>query len=159
MKLSDIFEYDAAEGCLRWKAKISAKVSIGAKAGSIRSDGYQCISYYGHRTYAHRVIWELHNGPIPIGMHVDHIDENPRNNRIENLRLLTHSANLSRKSTPQTNNSSGYRGVTRSASGKWMATHRRKYLGSYDTAADAARAYAKAVNEYMYETLTSPGGV
>lgn len=39
--------------------------------------------------YQHRVVWELENGPIPDGMHVHHIDENPANNAIDNLRLVS----------------------------------------------------------------------
>lgn len=31
-----------------------------------------------------RYLWELHKGPIPKGMEVDHIDEDYLNDRIEN---------------------------------------------------------------------------
>lgn len=36
----------------------------------------------------HCIIWEIHNGPIPDGMEVHHIDEDKANNTIENLQLL-----------------------------------------------------------------------
>lgn len=36
-----------------------------------------------------RVIWETFVGPIPEGMQVNHIDENPTNNALSNLNLLT----------------------------------------------------------------------
>lgn len=41
----------------------------------------------------HRAVWEYHNGKIPAGMVIDHIDRNPDNNQIENLRLVTMSEN------------------------------------------------------------------
>lgn len=42
---------------------------------------------------AHRVIWELVNGPIPEGMEIDHIDRCRSNNKVDNLRLVTSSEN------------------------------------------------------------------
>ena len=41
----------------------------------------------------HNFIWELHNGPIPNGYRIDHIDRNPQNCRLENLRLADKSLN------------------------------------------------------------------
>lgn len=38
-------------------------------------------------------MWELHNGPIPAGLIVDHKDRDKLNNRIENLRLATRAQN------------------------------------------------------------------
>lgn len=40
----------------------------------------------------HREVWEFHNGPIPDGHHVHHIDGNPDNNDISNLICLAESA-------------------------------------------------------------------
>lgn len=40
----------------------------------------------------HVLVWELHNGPVPVGMVVHHINNNPRDNRIENLEVMTRSA-------------------------------------------------------------------
>ena len=36
----------------------------------------------------HRLIWEDHNGPIPEGYVIHHIDENKLNNDISNLELM-----------------------------------------------------------------------
>lgn len=44
----------------------------------------------GGKVYdAHRVIWEMHNGSIPVGHVIHHIDRNPRNNDISNLMCLS----------------------------------------------------------------------
>lgn len=40
-----------------------------------------------------RVIWETFNGPIPPGLQVNHIDENPANNALSNLNLMTPKEN------------------------------------------------------------------
>ena len=47
--------------------------------------------------YVHRVVWEEHHGKIPDGMQIDHINNNPIDNRIENLQLVTKKQNLQRK--------------------------------------------------------------
>ena len=41
----------------------------------------------------HRQVWIYHNGEIPKGLVIDHIDRDRNNNQIENLRLVTHSEN------------------------------------------------------------------
>tara|TARA_B100000767_G_scaffold96116_1_gene92397 strand:+ start:608 stop:931 length:324 start_codon:yes stop_codon:yes gene_type:complete len=51
----------------------------------IRADG-RCISEHKH-------IWEKANGKIPDGFTIHHINGNPRDNRIKNLRLLTRTMN------------------------------------------------------------------
>jgi hypothetical protein len=38
--------------------------------------------------WLHRDIWIHHNGPIPAGFHVHHVDGNPLNNAIENLAVM-----------------------------------------------------------------------
>lgn len=40
--------------------------------------------------YLHRVVWESANGPIPEGHDIHHIDGNPLNWHLENLRCLPH---------------------------------------------------------------------
>ena len=37
----------------------------------------------------HRLVWAWHNGEVPDGYEVDHIDNNPFNNSLDNLQLLT----------------------------------------------------------------------
>ena len=44
----------------------------------------------------HNVIYAWYKGEVPIGYDVDHIDNNPLNNNIDNLQLLTHRENVMR---------------------------------------------------------------
>lgn len=44
--------------------------------------------------YVHRLVWETFNGEIPEGKEIDHIDNDTRNNHIDNLQLVTRRQNL-----------------------------------------------------------------
>ena len=46
---------------------------------------------------AHRMVWEAFNGRIPSYLEIDHIDRNKHNNKLSNLRLVTHSENCKNK--------------------------------------------------------------
>lgn len=41
------------------------------------------------RLFLHRITWAAFNGPIPIGMTINHIDGNPANNHLSNLEMAT----------------------------------------------------------------------
>jgi hypothetical protein len=43
----------------------------------------------------HREVWKFHNGPIPDGAVVHHVDENPLNNDIDNLALMDGGGHVS----------------------------------------------------------------
>lgn len=42
---------------------------------------------------AHKLMWLAHNGPVPKGLEIDHIDGDKENFSISNLQLLTHKEN------------------------------------------------------------------
>lgn len=42
----------------------------------------------------HRVIWYYFNGEIPEGYEIDHINGDRADNRLENLRIVTHTENV-----------------------------------------------------------------
>jgi len=59
----------------------------------------------------HRLVYEAYNGVIPDKMCIDHIDNNPKNNNIENLRLATISQNAMNKKVNKNNLSTGYKNI------------------------------------------------
>lgn len=77
--------YDYQDGHLIRKTD---KKRVGAING-----GYLKFLYKKKRFQVHRAVWIWHNGPIPLGLMIDHIDRARLNNRIQNLRLATASMN------------------------------------------------------------------
>jgi hypothetical protein len=61
---------------------------------SRRPTGYGQLRRANRNLKAHRVSWELHRGPIPLGMVVMHTCDNPPCVNVAHLRLATQSANL-----------------------------------------------------------------
>lgn len=53
--------------------------------------GYIRKKYKGKMRMEHSVVWEKHNGKIPKGFQIHHIDSDKTNNDIKNLQLLTPS--------------------------------------------------------------------
>lgn len=47
----------------------------------------------------HRLVWETFKGAIPEGMQIDHIDGNPENNSLNNLRCVTAEENSNNPNT------------------------------------------------------------
>lgn len=72
--------------------------------------GYTYILVDGKRKKASRVIWEMHNGKIPDGLFVDHINNDRSDDRIENLRLVTPQQNVFNRKVAK-NSKSGYKGI------------------------------------------------
>ena len=68
------------------------------KKGFINSGGYNCIflSKNGklYSRLIHRLVYEAWNGKIDEDLTIDHIDENKKNNKLENLQIMTRSENV-----------------------------------------------------------------
>jgi len=91
----------------------------------------------------------LNHTPNGHTLVVDHIDNNRRNNRADNLQLITARENNSKD---QKNRSSKYTGVTwHKGTGKWAAqikiNYRNNHLGLFDKEEDAAKAYKEALKK------------
>jgi hypothetical protein len=157
-QIKDVFDY--VEGSLIWRArpdshfassrtmKIFNTQFSGKIAGTPDKYGYVVVNFGGRQVKAHRLIWEMHNGAIPKGMHIDHINGVKNDNRISNLRLATMSQNLCNRTKTKLN-VSGFKGVSWSNDvGRWRASivHQKKcsFLGHFDTAEEAFEAYCTA---------------
>lgn len=115
--LHELFEY--RDGILFWKVAKAKRTKIGDKAGAHKEKGYFHVGIDGTNYLIHRLIFCMHYGFMPD--FVDHIDGNPSNNKIENLREVTKSQNNC-NSKVQKNNKSGTRGVT------WIEPRKRWYV-------------------------------
>lgn len=108
--------------------------------------GGYAVRKKGNKTiYLHRCVVHAEEDE-----YVDHINGNPLDNRLENLRICLHSDNMKNQKTR--NNKSGYKGVRLHKSGLWQARihvdKKEISLGYYKTPEDAARAYDSASSMY-----------
>ena len=119
------------------------------------------IKYYWHTVkgypYCAEIKMYLHQFLLKTsdGLQIDHKDQNPLNNRKNNLRKCTNAQN-SRNSKIPKNNKSGYKGVSwHKASCKWRAQIGYNYkcipLGLYHCKDEAAKAYNEAAIKYFGE--------
>lgn len=102
--------------------------------------------------YAHRIIWFIHKGVWPT-LFIDHINGNHSDNRIENLREVTHEQNNKGCKKVSTGAKSKYRGVS-PCKGRWQSSIKCKgvkhHLGTYKTEEEAARAYNEAAIRFGF---------
>jgi hypothetical protein len=157
--LHDLLRYEADTGLLFWKSRPNGTPQWNGRfAGkeaftSEYPGGYKHGDIFGLRVRAHRVIWAMHNGMWPDG-EIDHINGNPRDNRIENLREVDRTGQ-NRNHKLQSNNKSGRVGVYWHSRGqKWTAQIRANgkvyHLGLFASISEAvaARSAAEKVAGY-----------
>lgn len=139
--LHELFEY--RDGLLISKAsRANNKVKKGDVVGCLTKNGYLKTQIGAKEYLVHRIIFLMHTGFLPE--YVDHIDGNPLNNRIENLRVATNQQN-SYNSKKSKANTSGVKGVSWSmARSRWEAKIQESgktiHLGRYINIQDAENA-------------------
>jgi len=130
-----------------WNAKHANVV-----AGSKTFYGYTTITIQGQRLLAHRLAWLMTYGEWPD--QIDHINGKRQDNRIENLRNVTHAENQRNRVIPRANKS-GIAGVY------WVKTKliwmtyishnaRDVFLGNFTDFFEACCARKSAEVKYNY---------
>jgi hypothetical protein len=144
-------DYDPETGAFQWRPREESLKTWNTRfarrpAGSVQK-GYLMIVIDYHRYFAHRIAWLIiHGRPVPD--EIDHIDHDPLNNRINNLRAARHGdngANAKRRSDNQT----GVKGV-----GLWYGKYRARIrrdgkeyvIGCFATLEEAAAARRQAAD-------------
>lgn len=157
MDWHSLFRYDPETGKLFWKVKPCPKgrVYAGDEIGLGQPEHDYIRTCYKRKKYlAHRIIYEMFNGTIPQGMEVDHINRKRRDNRLANLRLVSHKDNM--RNMPRLNtNKSGVTGVSfRESTSKWRAVivvdGVQEFLGSFNIFDEAVAARREAEIKYGF---------
>ena len=164
-KLHSLLWYSYTDGLLYWKVRgkevipdnrirktWNTRFSKKEALGSVNKKGYKTGRIFGKTYLSHRVIWAMHHGEWPEN--IDHINHSRSDNRIENLRNVTHQEN-SKNQTMQSNNKSGVIGVCWcNTTSKWMsqitADGGNKFLGHFNCITAAAVARKQAEIKYGY---------
>jgi hypothetical protein len=166
--LHQCFSYDPDAGTLTWRWRPREHFPTdreymrwnsawrSRRAGATSGGGHIMVKINKRLYGAHRIIWKMITGEDPPDQ-LDHINRNRIDNRFENLRLATHSQNVSNKSRYR-NNTSGAKGVriqNLSYPHPYQARIRVNgnliHIGSFSTIEDARDAYAAAAKHYFGE--------
>jgi len=151
-KLKEHVHYDKNTGIMTWIKPTSNRVKPGDTIGcAIRGEHFVC-SIAGQRGLVHRFAWLYEYGEWPKHG-IDHINRDPQDNRIENLRDVPQAVNMKNRATKT--NKSGCVGVIWYASrNKWMAyiggRKKRTHLGYFDDKEEAIMARKEAEKEQGY---------
>ena len=108
--LDECLSFDFETGKAFWKKSIGGKSREGQEAGYTNSDGYVCVTIEGITYGLHRLIWFAFYKRWPQNM-LDHIDRNPSNNTITNLREADASLN-GHNASVGIRNKTGVKGVS-----------------------------------------------
>ena len=142
-----LFEYK--DGNLYWKMCGKRTDLIGTKAGTLNGDRWQVTIDKKHYKL-HRLIFMMFHGFMPD--EIDHIDNNPLNNRIENLRPASRSEQCCNTSL-RIDSTSGIKGVTwDKARNKWIVSINKNkktvFRGRFDNLELAHLVSLEARNKY-----------
>lgn len=143
-RIKELLDYDPDTGGFRW-LRTKGRMRAGQAAGATDTYGYRVIRADGVLYKAHRLAWLYVHGCWPEGL-LDHINREPGDNRIANLREATQSENMHNANR---HSKSGVPGVRwRADRSRWVAQirvgYRQHVLGSFPTKQEAIDARRKA---------------
>ena len=143
--LREELEYVPETGEAWWRKGKPGRIKE-KPVGTVASNGYLVVRIDYKLYLLHRVIYQMHHGDLTDEIQVDHVDGNPVNNRIENLRKATQSQNAWNSKAQYDKKHSELKGVTwHAGKAKWMARvragGRSEFVGYFDTDKAAHEAY------------------
>ena len=108
------------------------------------SNGYCRVGFNGTMMLHHVIVWILSTGKdIPQGLEIDHINGNKIDNRIENLRLVTHRGNGQNRKEHRNGKLQGcyYKKLIKKYVGQINISGKVIHIGRFETEKEAHEAY------------------
>ena len=163
--LRKLLSYDPDTGVLTWRKRPRSMFKSDRiwrtwntryadnPAGNAGWGGYHCLSIFDQPYGAHRLAWVLATGRWPVKV-IDHINGVTGDNRLENLRAVTHQDNL-RNAALSSLNTSGVTGVYYDKErSKWAAqmvvSGNNLHLGRFKTKQEAILSRKSAERKYGF---------
>lgn len=144
-RLKEVLKYDPASGKFTWIVHRNESY-IGKEAGCADNTRRLTISVDGSRYFAHRLAWLYTHGIWPKGV-IDHIDGNPGNNALANIRDVSVAINSQNRRRARSESKTGVLGVFKK-NGHFFASisvnDKTRHLGVFETVEEAHEAYVKA---------------
>jgi len=152
-ELKRLFSYDPETGLFTRLISNNRRLKSGEIAGSTTCGGYVRICVNGQPYQAHRLAWLYMTGSWPENQ-IDHINHIKDDNRIANLRDVTHRENQKNQPKRKTN-TSGVTGVMWNVRDKrWRAkiflNGKEKSLGGFTNKFEAICARKSAENRHGF---------
>jgi hypothetical protein len=145
--LLENLHYDPETGIFEWKSSGRGRKR---RAGNLAPSGYRSIRINSVSYYEHRLAWLAVYGELPPSG-IDHINGNPQDNRIANLRLASQRQNMA-NARGHRDSLSGLKGAHyHRKRGKWFSRVDGKFLGYFSTPQEAHAAYCAAAQLHFGE--------
>lgn len=140
----ELLDYDPVTGIFRWRRFMNRKAPKGSIAGSSKKLGYREIRIMGNAYQAHRIAWLHVFGNMPVNV-IDHVDGDPSNNAIANLREATRTENNRNR------HARGFSFIPRdnTFNARIRVDGKLLHLGCFKTEEEARTAYLEATEKYF----------
>lgn len=147
--LRSVLKYDPETGVFT-RVRSTMTSLVGKPAGWPQGNGYWCVGVGSFQYLRSRLAWLYVNGKWPS--EIDHINGDPSDDRIANLRECSRRENICNRRKPK-HNQSGFKGVCRVGDSKNWRAHirvdgRQIHLGTFPDPESAHAAYRAAAEEF-----------